>query len=115
MSGLFSRTLALAFAAIVLESGSTAGRQTGASAYPITAVPFSAVRLTDAFWAPRVETNRAVTHPVRVRKSEEEGPHPELRAAAARHEGAYEGKMPFDDTDVYKLIEGAVLLPPEPP
>ncbi|HZA35949.1 MAG TPA: beta-L-arabinofuranosidase domain-containing protein, partial [Vicinamibacterales bacterium] len=26
---------------------------------------------------------------------------------AAHHEGPYEGKMPFDDTDVYKLIEGA--------
>ena len=106
MSGLFSRTLALVLAVIVLESGSTAGRQTGASAYPITAVPFSAVRLSDEFWTARLETNRTVSIPFGFRKSEEEG---RLRNFdhAARHDGAYEGKMPFDDTDVYKLIEGA--------
>ena len=74
--------------------------------YPIVAVPFSDVRLTDAFWAPRIETNRTVTIPFGFTKSAEEG---RIRnfERAARHEGPYEGKMPFDDTDVYKLIEGA--------
>jgi uncharacterized protein len=75
-------------------------------AYPIHAVPFVDVRLTDAFWSPRLETNRTVTIPFGFRKSAEEG---RIRnfEHAARHEGPYEGKMPFDDTDVYKLIEGA--------
>ncbi len=73
MSGLFSRTLALALAAIALESVTTSGRQTRASAYPITAVPFSAVRLSDEFWTARLETNRTVTIPFGFRKSEEEG------------------------------------------
>jgi uncharacterized protein len=78
----------------------------GARRYPIAAVPFSNVRLTDTFWMSRVETNRTVTIPFGFRKSEDEG---RLRnfERAARKERPYEGKMPFDDTDVYKLIEGA--------
>jgi DUF1680 family protein len=47
-----------------------------------------------------------VTIPFGFRKSEEEGRVRNFERAA-RHEGPYEGKMPFDDTDVYKLIEGA--------
>ena len=84
------------------------------SAYTIAAVPFSQVRLADEFWTARLETNRTVTIPFGFRKSEEEGRLSNFEHAA-RHDGVYEGKMPFDDTDVYKLIEGRVLLAPEPP
>jgi DUF1680 family protein len=76
------------------------------TAYPIAVVPFSKVRLTDTFWTARVETNRTRTIPFGFRKSEEEGRMRNFERAA-RHEGPYEGKMPFDDTDIYKLIEGA--------
>jgi DUF1680 family protein len=78
----------------------------GRSAYPIASVPFSSVTLTDRFWSSRVETNRAVTIPFGFKKSEQEG---RLRnfEHAAKHDGPAEGKMPFDDTDIYKLIEGA--------
>jgi hypothetical protein len=81
-------------------------RADATAGYPISAVPFSSVRLTDRFWSSRVETNRTVTIPFGFEKSEEEG---RLRnfERAAKHEGPYEGKMPFDDTDVYKLVEGA--------
>lgn len=76
------------------------------SPYPIAPVPFSSVTLTDRFWSSRVETNRAVTIPFGFKKSEQEG---RLRnfEHAAKHDGPAEGKMPFDDTDIYKLIEGA--------
>jgi len=86
---------------IALAAGDSLG-----PGYPIHAVPFVDVRLQDAFWAPRIETNRTVTIPFGFAKSEEEG---RIRnfERAARREGPYEGKMPFDDTDVYKLIEGA--------
>jgi DUF1680 family protein len=77
------------------------------SAYPLTAVPFTQVRLTDAFWSSRVETNRKVTIPFGFHKSEEEGRVRNFERAAHRLAGPVEGKMPFDDTDVYKLIEGA--------
>jgi DUF1680 family protein len=74
--------------------------------YPIQRVPFTQVRLLDAFWSKRLETNRTVTIPFGFRKSEEEGRIRNFERAAKRV-GPYEGKMPFDDTDVYKLIEGA--------
>ncbi len=77
------------------------------AAYPIRPVPFTRVRLTDAFWAPRIETNRTVTIPFGFRKSEEEGRLRDFERAAHRLSGPAEDKMPFDDTDVYKLIEGA--------
>src|SRR5262245_45404952 len=90
--------LALATVAVAADAA--------APGYPITRVPFTQVRLLDAFWSGRLETNRKVTIPFGFRKSEEEG---RIRnfERAAKHTGPYEGKMPFDDTDVYKLIEGA--------
>ena len=75
--------------------------------YPIQAVPFTKVRLQDRFWAPRIATNRTVTIPFGFRKSEEEGRIRNFQRAAGTLPKGYEGKMPFDDTDVYKLIEGA--------
>jgi DUF1680 family protein len=78
-----------------------------ARGYPRSAVPFTRVRLTDAFWSARVETNRKATIPYGFKKSEEEGRIRNFERAARLREGPYEGKMPFDDTDVYKLIEGA--------
>jgi hypothetical protein len=96
----------LLFLLVVLTPAFGLARDATGHGYPIVAVPFSEVRLTDAFWAPRIETNRTVTIPFGFTKSAEEG---RIRnfERAARHEGPYEGKMPFDDTDVYKLIEGA--------
>jgi DUF1680 family protein len=85
----------------------SAAAGSGTGGYPISAVPFTHVRLTDSFWAKRLEINRAVTIPFGFRKSEREGRIRNFERAAHARAGAYEGKMPFDDTDVYKLIEGA--------
>src|SRR5712691_7074360 len=41
--------------------------------YPVQPVPFTAVHLTDVFWAPRIETNRKVTIPAAFEKCEETG------------------------------------------
>ena len=41
--------------------------------YPVKPVPFTAVHFTDAFWAPRIETNRSVTIPFAFQKDEETG------------------------------------------
>lgn len=75
--------------------------------YPIAAVPAARVRLTDEFWNPRLETNRSVTLPFGFSKCEEEGRLRNFERAAGLRSDPYEGQMPFDDTDVYKLIEGA--------
>ncbi len=89
---------------LALTSATAATRE---GAYPIAAVPFTEVRLEDSFWAPRIETNRAVTIPFGFKKSEEEGRLRDFERAAHVRSGGFEGKFPFNDSDVYKLIEGA--------
>ncbi|UCG56706.1 MAG: glycoside hydrolase family 127 protein, partial [Phycisphaerales bacterium] len=74
--------------------------------YPIQPVPFTAVRVEDDFWAPRIETNRAVTIPFALEKNEETGRVDNFRIAGGLMEGAYDGER-YNDTDVYKVIEGA--------
>jgi DUF1680 family protein len=86
--------------------------QPSARDYPVKPVPFTAVHVTDGFWAPRIETNRKITIPFAFQKDEETG-RVDLfvRAAKALRGEPLENKRapgyPFDDTDVYKVIEGA--------
>jgi DUF1680 family protein len=80
--------------------------------YPVKPVPFTAVHVNDAFWAPRIETNRTVTIPFAFKKDEETGRVDNfIRAAEALKGEPFENHRyppyPFDDTDVYKVIEGA--------
>jgi len=75
--------------------------------YPVQPVPFTAVRLTDAFWAPRIETNRTTTIPHAFARCEEKGRMQNFRIAAGLAEGEHAGTYPFDDTDIYKTLEGA--------
>lgn len=75
--------------------------------YPIQAVPFTQVRVEDAFWAQRLETNRTVTIPYCLRKCEEFGRIDNFAIAAGVKTGEHRGRYTFDDTDVYKLIEAA--------
>src|ERR1035437_3392087 len=80
--------------------------------YPVKPVPFTAVHINDGFWAPRIEINRTVTIPFAFGKDEETGRVDNfIRAAQALRGEAFENKKyppyPFDDTDVYKVIEGA--------
>ena len=73
--------------------------------YPIQPVPFTAVKVEDDFWLPRIETNQTVTIPFAVEKNEETGRVDNFAIAAGRKEGKYQGRR-FNDTDVYKVIEG---------
>jgi uncharacterized protein len=80
--------------------------------YPVKPVPFTAVHFNDAFWAPRIETNRTVTIPFAFQKCEETGRVDNFVRAATvlRGESLQNTKppgYPFDDTDLYKVIEGA--------
>ncbi len=74
--------------------------------YPYMPVPFSRVQIEDEFWAPRIETNRTVTIPFAFRMNEETGRMDNFRIAAGLMKGTYKGKR-YNDTDVYKVIEGA--------
>jgi len=74
--------------------------------YPIHPVTFTQVRLTDSFWAPRLERNRVVTIPASFARCESTGRVSNF-VMAARRQGKFCTKFPFDDTDIYKTIEGA--------
>jgi DUF1680 family protein len=80
--------------------------------YPVKPVPFTSVHFNDVFWAPRIEINRAVTIPFAFGKNEETGRvgNFDRAATALRGEPLADRKAPgypFDDSDVYKVIEGA--------
>ena len=79
--------------------------------YPIAPVSFRCVAFEDRFWVPRLSTARTVTIPAIFKKCEDSGRVDNFRRAAAKlagkADGAYVGTMPFEDTDVYKAIEGA--------
>jgi uncharacterized protein len=74
--------------------------------YNIQGVPFNHVSINDQFWLPKIETNRTVTIPSSFKKCEETG-RVENFVLAAKKTGKFLTTYPFDDTDIYKIIEGA--------
>jgi len=93
----------------------TNGQQQGAD-YPIAPVPPTSVQLDDGFWQGRIETNRKVTIPYDFQKCEETGRLANFAIAAGEKEGKHEGFW-FNDSDVFKVIEGAaasLALHPDP-
>src|ERR1700744_3596398 len=74
--------------------------------YPIQPVPFINVKLSDQFWTSRIETNRTVTIPASFARCESTGRVKNFEMAA-EHKGKFCTVYPFDDTDIYKTIEGA--------
>ncbi|MBQ8656233.1 MAG: glycoside hydrolase family 127 protein [Prevotella sp.] len=91
------------------------------SGYPITQVPFTAVKVTPGtFWGDRIKAAREVTIPLAFSKCESEHRYKnfEMAAYTLQHPGhagletaAWDVSkfmgFSFDDTDVYKTIEGA--------
>lgn len=76
------------------------------SDYPIKGVAFTQVKLTDNFWLPRLKTNADVTIPASFKRCETTGRVKNFDMAAT-HTGEFCTIYPFDDTDIYKTIEGA--------
>lgn len=74
--------------------------------YPFQPIPFTQVTIQDAFWSPRIETNRSVTIPYDFQKCEETGRIDNFVKAAGNMEGPHIG-LHFNDSDVFKIIEGA--------
>ena len=73
----------------------------------IEEVPFTAVHIDDRFWAPRLEVNRTVSIPSAFRECEKNGRFDNFSIAAGLIQGEHRGDFSFDDTDPYKVIEGA--------
>ncbi len=72
----------------------------------LTSVPFTDVKFTDKFWAPRIEINRTVTLPQCFYQCEITNRIKNFEIAGGLAEGKFEGIF-FNDSDVYKVIEGA--------
>ena len=72
----------------------------------LTPVALDAVRVTDAFWAPRMKTCREVTLPYCFETCEKTGRISNFSKAAGQMPGKFEGIW-FNDSDVYKVLQGA--------
>ena len=81
-----------------------------AQTYPYSPVPFTAVKVTDNFWRQRLKASREVTIPLAFNKCEETGRYDNFTKAAHPSENNEVKGFPFDDTDIYKTIEGASYL-----
>lgn len=91
-------------------TASAAEKKTQAGGYPITPIPFTDVKVNDAFWGQRLKASREVTIPLAFSKCEETGRYDNFVKAAHPSEQHEVKGLAFDDTDVYKTIEGASYL-----
>ena len=88
------------------ENKVVATEETG-SGYPISPVNIQHVKITDDFWLPIIQRVQEKTIAYAIDKCEEEGRLDNFLVAGGQMEGEVKGAMPFDDSDVYKIIEGA--------
>ncbi len=74
--------------------------------YPVKPVAFTDVKFTDDFWLPRLDTNRIITIPYDFRKCEETNRIDNFAIAGGLQKGSFVG-IRYNDSDVFKVIEGA--------
>ncbi|WP_254639157.1 glycoside hydrolase family 127 protein [Cohnella sp. GbtcB17] len=72
-------------------------------------VPFTKVTINDRFWRPRLEVLSKVTIKACLVQCEKTGRISNFAKAAGLMDGAFEG-IYFNDSDVYKVLEGAAYL-----
>ena len=74
--------------------------------YTYVPVDFTDVKIDGGFWLPRIETNRDVTVWYEFQKCEETGRIDNFAIVGGLKEGGFTG-IRFNDSDVFKVIEGA--------
>ncbi len=77
--------------------------------YPIHAADMRKIHVTPGFWFERLETNRTVTLKSNFQKCNET-PRIANFTNAAKHAWGTFGGIPFDDSDVFKVMEGAAYI-----
>lgn len=111
MKSIFSALIFATFGlAVNAANASASNAEMTHHGYPIEPVPFTSVKIDDPFWGQRLEAARNVTIPLAFSKCEESGRYDNFIKAANPSESYEVGGFPFDDTDVYKTIEGASYL-----
>lgn len=104
------RVLVWALAATMAGAVSAQKQKTIHTGYPIDPVPFTSVKVVDGFWGQRLKASREVTVPLAFSKCEETGRYENFVKAAHPSDEYKVGGFSFDDTDVYKTIEGASYM-----
>ncbi|MEN2398383.1 glycoside hydrolase family 127 protein [Flavobacterium sp. MC2016-06] len=87
-----------------VQSNKTSATKAG---YEIEPVNIQNVKLSDSFWLPIIKRVQEITIQYAIQKCNEEGRFENFLIAGKQKTGTVRGEMPFDDTDVYKIIEGA--------
>lgn len=108
---MFNKKKLFIFISILAVSGSGIAKNIVKNSYPFEQVPFTSVKISqNSFWSNRIKAVRDVTIPLAFSKCETEGRYDNFVKAAHPDEkydvSTFMG-FPFDDTDVYKTIEGA--------
>ncbi|MBQ8049547.1 MAG: glycoside hydrolase family 127 protein [Bacteroidales bacterium] len=104
------RFIATSLLAVMAVTGFAQDKKQQSHGYPIDPVPFTSVKVTDAFWGQRLQASRETTIPLAFSKCEETGRYENFVKAANPSDSYEVGGLAFDDTDVYKTIEGASYL-----
>lgn len=95
------------FLALLAGLFACTGKQAdGSKDYPIQPVSFTDVRFSDNFWAPRIKVNEEVTIPIALKHCYTTGRVDNFKKAGGLMPGYFATSLPFDDTDIYKIIEG---------
>jgi DUF1680 family protein len=121
MANLFSKKICLSVSFLICcligcqHSNETVRLPEISQDYPITSVSFTQVHLTDQFWKPRIERMFTVTIPHELDELRSTGRDSNFVMAAKNlkthaNTGSFCTKYPFDDTDLYKVIQGISYL-----
>ncbi len=88
---------------LLLIASSCSKKTISEADYPIQPVPFTSVRVSDNFWAPRIKNNAGITIPIAFEYCESTGRVKNFDIAAGTDTGKFQTIFPFDDSDVYKI------------
>lgn len=91
--------------AVVVAAVSCAGEKKTGTMKKITPVNFSEVKIIDNFWSPRLKNHKDVTLGVCIDQIENQTGRIRNFENAALKQGTHSG-IYFDDSDVYKALEG---------
>ena len=87
------------------EESSMAERITESGLWQAKPVPFTRVRIEDRFWSKRLRAHQSATLKACIEQCEKTGRFSNFAKAGGLMEGEFEG-IYYNDSDVYKVIEG---------
>ena len=99
------RSILLTAAVLSCMAASCGGGKESANLKVVTPVKFSEVKIEDGFWSPRLKSHKEVTLNVCIDQIENQTGRIRNFENAAKGEGEHSGIF-FDDSDVYKALEG---------